>query len=61
MFADEHRDLQEHEKNSQDDDEGVRREESQKQRQLADDANNFKDECEARLQETLRAVEKLYK
>lgn len=61
LFADEHKDLQEQKKNSQDDNMDVLKEESQIQRQFADDANNFKDECEARLQETLRAVEKLYK
>jgi hypothetical protein len=39
----------------------VLKEESLRQRQFADDANSFKDECEARLQEILKAVEKLYK
>ncbi|KAG5683354.1 hypothetical protein PVAND_012640 [Polypedilum vanderplanki] len=58
---DEHKELQEQKKNSQDDNIDVLKEEAMKQKQYADDANDYKNECEARLQEILRAVEKLYK
>lgn len=61
QFPDEHKELQEQKKNSQDDNIDVLREESRKQQQFTDDANLYKEECEAKLQETLKAVEKLYK
>ncbi|KAL7030466.1 hypothetical protein ACKWTF_006668 [Chironomus riparius] len=58
---DEHKDLQEMKKHSQDDNIDVLKDELLKQKKSADDANNYKNECEARLQEILRAVERLYK
>ena len=48
-------------KHSQDDNIDVLKDEAVKQTQLAQDASDYKNECEARLQEILRAVEKLYK
>ena len=61
MSIDEHKDLQEMKKHSQDDNIDVLKDELLKQKKSADDANNYKNECEARLQEILRAVERLYK
>lgn len=61
QYLDEQKELRESKKNSQDDNIDLLKEESGKQKQFADDANNFKNECEARLQEILKAVERLYK
>lgn len=58
---DEHKELRESKKNSQDDNIELLKDEAIKQKQFADDANDYKDLCEARLQETLESVEKLYK
>jgi hypothetical protein len=58
---DEQKELRESKKNSQDDNIDLLKEEALKQNQFADDANDYKNECEARLQEILKAVEKLYK
>ena len=59
MSIDEHKDLQEMKKHSQDDNIDVLKDELLKQKKSADDANYYKNECEARLQEILRAVERL--
>jgi hypothetical protein len=48
-------------KNSQDDNMELLKEEALKQKQFADNANDYKTECKSRLQEILKAVEKLYK
>lgn len=61
MYIDEHKELQEMKKNSQDDNIDVLKEENIKQTKSSDDANNYKNECETRLRELLRGVEKLYK
>jgi hypothetical protein len=60
-LADEQKELRETKTNSQDDNIDLLKEEAVKQKQFADDANDYKNECEARLQEILKAVEKLYK
>jgi hypothetical protein len=60
-FLDEQKQLREAKKNSQDDNMDMLKEEALKQKRFADEANLYKDECEAKLQESLRAVEKLYK
>ena len=60
-FADEQKELRETKTSSQDDNIDMLKEEALKQKQFSDDANDFKNECEARLQEILKAVEKLYK
>lgn len=59
--VDEQKQLREVKKNSQDDNIDLIKEEALKQKRFADEANRNKDECEARLQETLRAVQRLYK
>lgn len=61
ISTDEHKELQEMKKHSQDDNIDVLKDEAVKQKQFADNANDYKNECEARLQEILKAVEKLYK
>lgn len=61
LLADEQKELRETKTNSQDDNIDLLKEEALKQKQFADDANDYKNECEARLQEILKAVEKLYK
>lgn len=60
-IADEQKELRETKTSSQDDNIDMLKEEALKQKQFSDDANDFKNECEARLQEILKAVEKLYK
>jgi hypothetical protein len=59
--ADGQKELRETKKNSQDDNIDLLKEEALKQKQFADGANDYKNECEARLQEILKAVERLYK
>jgi hypothetical protein len=61
IHTDEQKELRETKKNSQDDNIDLLKEEALKQKQFADDANDYKNECEARLQEILKAVERLYK
>jgi hypothetical protein len=48
-------------KHSQDDNIDVLKDEAAKQKQFSDDANSYKNECEERLRELLRAVERVYK
>lgn len=48
-------------KNSQDDNMDLLKEISMQQKQLADQAMENKAECEAKLAEILKAVEKIYK
>ena len=59
--TDEQKELREIKLNSQDDNIDLLKEEAQKQKQSSDDANDYKNECEGKLQEILKAVEKLYK
>lgn len=59
--TDEQKELRETKTNSQDDNIDLLKDEAVKQKQFADDANDYKNECEARLLEILKAVEKLYK
>lgn len=61
FLTDEQKQLRETKKNSQDDNIELLKEEALKQQRFADEANHNKDECEVRLLETLRAVQRLYK
>ncbi|CAO1399879.1 unnamed protein product [Diamesa hyperborea] len=58
---DEQKEIRSSKKNSQDDNIELLKEEAMKQKQYADNANDYKQECEARLLEILKAVEKIYK
>lgn len=59
--TDEQKELRESKQNSQDDNIDLLKDDAEKQKQFADEANDYKNECEAKLLEILKAVEKLYK
>lgn len=61
QILDEQKEIRSSKKNSQDDNIELLKEEAMKQKQYADNANDYKQECEARLLEILKAVEKIYK
>lgn len=60
-LTDEQKELRESKQNSQDDNIDLLKDDAEKQKQFADEANDYKNECEAKLLEILKAVEKLYK